>query len=132
MIILDTAPDPPPPRGPSRGSEVNPVGSIVDNVQQGVAMWKAAGVPVEPGNNGRLDQAYVSTPDGLRIEILENKNRSAPIESEHIHFFLSQGRSRKVRHGTQGFCAPRQVSAITPRSLHQTKSSQFGARRNPN
>jgi catechol 2,3-dioxygenase-like lactoylglutathione lyase family enzyme len=49
-----------------------------------------AGVPVEPGGNGRLDQAYVNTPDGLRIEILENKNQPMPIQSEHVHFFLPE------------------------------------------
>jgi extradiol dioxygenase family protein len=45
---------------------------------------------VQPGNNGRLDQAYVVTPDGLRIEILENKNQNVPIRHEHVHFFLPQ------------------------------------------
>jgi hypothetical protein len=35
-----------------------------------VAKWKAAGVPVRPGNNNWLDQAFVETPDGVRIEIL--------------------------------------------------------------
>jgi len=38
----------------------------------------------------RLDQAYVNTPDGLRIEILENKNQPMPIQSEHAHFFLPE------------------------------------------
>ena len=76
--------------GGTPGSVVNHVGFIVNNVQEQVAKWKAAGVPVEPGNNGRPDQAYVNTPDGLRIEILENKNQSAPIQSEHVHFFLPE------------------------------------------
>src|SRR5262249_58260476 len=55
--------------GGSRGSVVNHVGFIVDNVQERVAQWKAAGVTVLPGNNNRLDQAYVETPDGLRLHI---------------------------------------------------------------
>ena len=76
--------------GGSQGSVVNHVGFIVNNVQEQVAKWKAAGVPVSPGNNGRLDQAYVNTPDGLRIEILENKNQAVPIQSEHVHFFLPE------------------------------------------
>jgi hypothetical protein len=88
MMILDAARGSPPPDGPSRGS--NHVGFIVNNVQQQRAKWKAAGVPVEPANNGRLDQAYVNAPDGLRIEILENKIQSAPIRSEHVHFFLPE------------------------------------------
>ena len=75
MVILDVAPGSPPPSGPTEGSVVNHVGFVVNNVQEQVAKWKAAGVPVSPGNNGRLDQAYVNTPDGLRVEILENKNQ---------------------------------------------------------
>jgi len=92
MIILDGAPGSPPPTGPTQGSVVNHVGFVVNNVQERVAQWKAAGVPVEPGNNGRLDQAYVNTPDGVRIEILENKNQTMPIQSEHVHFFLPDAR----------------------------------------
>jgi len=90
MIILDAAPGTPPPSGPTEGSVVNHVGFIVKNVQEQVTKWKAAGVPVSPGNNGRLDQAFVNTPDGLRIEILENKSQSMPIQSEHVHFFLPE------------------------------------------
>jgi catechol 2,3-dioxygenase-like lactoylglutathione lyase family enzyme len=60
----------------------------VPNVQDAVAKWKAAGVAVLPGNNGRLDQAFVATADGLRIEILEDKNQTAPIVFHHVHFFV--------------------------------------------
>jgi catechol 2,3-dioxygenase-like lactoylglutathione lyase family enzyme len=90
MMILDAAPGTPPPTAGSRGSVVNHIGFVVNDVQARVAEWKAAGVPVEPGGNGRLDQAYVNTPDGLRIEILENKNQPMPIQSEHAHFFLPE------------------------------------------
>src|SRR5215467_7150022 len=76
--------------GGTQGSVVNHVGFIVDNVQERVAQWKAAGVPVLPGNNNRLDQAYVVTPDGVRIEILEDKTQSMPIKHEHIHLFLPE------------------------------------------
>jgi catechol 2,3-dioxygenase-like lactoylglutathione lyase family enzyme len=74
--------------GATQGSVVNHVGFIVDNVQQRVAQWKAAGVAVLPGGNGRLDQAYVVTPDGVRIEILEDKAQSVPVRNEHIHLSL--------------------------------------------
>jgi catechol 2,3-dioxygenase-like lactoylglutathione lyase family enzyme len=88
LVILNLQPGSPPETGPSVGSVVNHVGFTVPNVQEAVAKWKAAGVPVLPGNNNRLDQAYVETPDGLRIEILENKNQTVPIRNEHVHFFL--------------------------------------------
>ena len=76
--------------GATEGSVVNHVGFIVDNVQQRVAQWKAAGVTVLPGNNNRVDQAFVVTPDGVRMEILENKAQSMPIRSEHVHLSLTE------------------------------------------
>jgi len=82
--------------GGSRGSVVNHVGFIVDNVQQRVAQWKAAGVAVLPGNNNRLDQAFVETPDGVRIEILEDKTQAMPIRHEHVHLFLPEGEIAKA------------------------------------
>jgi catechol 2,3-dioxygenase-like lactoylglutathione lyase family enzyme len=79
--------------GGTVGSVVNHVGFIVDNVQQRVAQWKAAGVTVLPGGalptgGNRLDQAYVETPDGVRMEILEDKTQTMPIRNEHIHLAL--------------------------------------------
>jgi catechol 2,3-dioxygenase-like lactoylglutathione lyase family enzyme/extradiol dioxygenase family protein len=90
VVILNLPAGAAPPIGPTDGSVVNHVGFVVQNVQASVAKWKAAGVPVSPGNNNRLDQAYVNTPDGLRIEILEDKNQSVPIRHEHVHFFLPE------------------------------------------
>ena len=76
--------------GGTQGSVVNHVGFIVNNVQQRVAQWKAAGVTVLPGNNNRLDQAFVVTPDGVRIEILEDKTQSMPVRNEHVHLSLPE------------------------------------------
>jgi catechol 2,3-dioxygenase-like lactoylglutathione lyase family enzyme len=80
----------PPGKGGSVGSVINHVGFIVNNVQQQTAKWKSAGVPVLAGNNNRLDQAFVVTPDGVRIEILEDKNQAVPIQHEHVHFFVTE------------------------------------------
>ncbi len=74
--------------GGSVGSVVNHVGFIVDDVQKRVTEWKAKGVAVLPGGNGRLDQAFVVTPDGVRIEILEDKTQTVPIRHEHVHLSL--------------------------------------------
>jgi catechol 2,3-dioxygenase-like lactoylglutathione lyase family enzyme len=83
--------------GGTQGSVVNHVGFLVDNVQQRVAQWKAAGVKVLPGGNGRLDQAYVETADGLRMEILENKTQGMPIRNEHVHMFLTESEIPKAQ-----------------------------------
>jgi len=83
--------------GGTVGSVVNHVGFIVDNVQARTAQWKAAGVAVLPGNNNRLDQAFVETPDGVRMEILEDKTQSVPIRGEHVHLFLTEAEIPKAQ-----------------------------------
>ena len=86
-----------PGSGESVGSVVNHVGFIVKNVQEQAAKWKASGVPVLPGGNNRLDQAFVVTPDGLRIEILEDKTQTMPIRHEHVHFSLAEAEIPKAQ-----------------------------------
>src|SRR5258708_34566644 len=86
-----------PGSGESVGSVVNHVGFIVKNVQEQVAKWKASGVPVLPGTNNRLDQAFVVTPDGVRIEILEDKTQTMPIRHEHVHFSLPEAEIPKAQ-----------------------------------
>ena len=88
--------------GATVGSVVNHVGFIVDNVQQRVAQWKAAGVTVLPGGvlpdgKNRLDQAYVVTPDGVRMEILEDKTQKMPIRNEHVHLSLTDSEIPKAQ-----------------------------------
>src|SRR5215471_4425264 len=83
--------------GGTPGSVVNHVGFIVDNVQKRTAEWKAKGVNVLPGGNGRKDQAFVVTPDGVRIEILEDKTQTVPIKGEHIHFSLPEAEIPKAQ-----------------------------------
>ena len=89
-VYLHLRPGAPPANGGTIGSVVNHVGFIVNKVQESIVRWKAVGVPVEPGNNNRLDQAFVTTADGLRIEILEDKNQTVPIRHEHVHLFLPE------------------------------------------
>jgi catechol 2,3-dioxygenase-like lactoylglutathione lyase family enzyme len=86
-----------PPAGGTVGSVVNHVGFIVQNIQESTARWKAAGVSVLPGNNGRMDQAFVVTPDELRIEILEDKNQKFPIQNHHVHFFVQESQIPEIQ-----------------------------------
>src|SRR5262249_18387359 len=50
--------------------------------------WKAMGVEWKPGNNGRTDQAFIFTSDGLKIEILEDKSMRIPLRHHHVHFYV--------------------------------------------
>jgi catechol 2,3-dioxygenase-like lactoylglutathione lyase family enzyme len=90
IVILQLPGTPAPATGGTVGTVVNHVGFSVPDVQQAVARWKAAGVPVEPGANGRTNQAFVTTPDGFRMEILEDKDQTVPIRSHHVHFFVPE------------------------------------------
>ncbi|NIW25187.1 MAG: hypothetical protein GWN29_11805 [Gammaproteobacteria bacterium] len=76
--------------GGSQGSVINHVGFIVDNVQERVAEWAAKGVDVIPGNNGRTDQAFIETQEGVRIEVLEDASQSVPIRGEHVHLVVPE------------------------------------------
>ena len=89
-VFLHLNPGALPPSGGTVGTVVNHVGFLVQNVAEATARWKGAGVPVLPGNNGRTDQAYVVTADGLRIEILENRDQEFPIQHHHIHFWVPE------------------------------------------
>jgi catechol 2,3-dioxygenase-like lactoylglutathione lyase family enzyme len=88
--------------GGTVGSVVNHVGFYVDNVQKRTAEWKAAGVKVLPGNalpNGggtRLDQAFVETPDGVRMEIQEDKTQKMPIRNGHVHLSVPKADMAKA------------------------------------
>jgi catechol 2,3-dioxygenase-like lactoylglutathione lyase family enzyme len=96
-VYLHQGPGTPPPAGGTVGTVINHVGFLVPNVQASVAKWKAAGVAVEPGGNGRQDQAFVNTPDGLRIEILEDKAQTIPIRHHHIHYYVLESEIPKIQ-----------------------------------
>jgi catechol 2,3-dioxygenase-like lactoylglutathione lyase family enzyme len=90
FVFLHLRPGSPPSTGGTDGTVINHVGFLVPNVQEAVGKWKTAGVPVTPGANGRLDQAWVTTGDGLRVEVLEDKNQTIPIKHHHVHYYVPE------------------------------------------
>ena len=96
-VFLHLRPGTKPSTGGTDGTVINHVGFLVPNVQEAVAKWKAAGVPVLPGNNGRLDQAFIMTADGLRIEILEDKNQTVPIKHHHVHWYVPEAAMPEIQ-----------------------------------
>jgi catechol 2,3-dioxygenase-like lactoylglutathione lyase family enzyme len=97
LVYLNQGAGAAPANGGTVGSVVNHVGFTVPNTQEAVAKWKAAGVNVLPGGAGRTDQAFVETPDGVRIEILENKDQKFPIQSQHVHFNIPESEIPKIQ-----------------------------------
>lgn len=88
VVFLHLRPGVPPATGGTDGTVINHVGFQVPNVQEAFAKWKAAGVPIEMGKD-RTDQAWITTGDGLRVEILEDKTQTIPIKHHHVHFYVA-------------------------------------------
>ena len=118
--------------GGTQGSVVNHVGFIVNNVQQRVAQWKAAGVRVLPGNNNRLDQAFVETPDGVRIEILEDKTQSMRSAMNMFIFSCRKMKFPKHKHGMRRPLAANRAPEIMARSWTFREYSSGSTRRTRN
>jgi hypothetical protein len=114
--------------GGTVGSVVNHVGFIVNNVQEQVAKWKAAGVPVLPGTNNRPDQAFVVTPDCVRIEILEDKNQTVPVKNTST-CSCRKAISRRRRLGTARPSAALPALAIMPRWWTAFRACRFASPR---
>jgi catechol 2,3-dioxygenase-like lactoylglutathione lyase family enzyme len=72
------------PTGGTVGSVVNHIGFNARNSAESVVKWQAAGIKPEPGN--QPGQFYITTSDGVRIEILEDKNIGVPLKFQHVHF----------------------------------------------
>lgn len=72
------------PTGGTVGSTVNHVGFHVKNLKEGIAKFEAAGAKPEP--NATATQVYLTGPDDLRIELIEEASTAVPMRMHHIHF----------------------------------------------
>jgi catechol 2,3-dioxygenase-like lactoylglutathione lyase family enzyme len=129
VVFLHQRDGTPAPVGGTVGTVVNHVGFIVPDVQAAVAKWKAAGVDVAPGNNGRTDQAWITTGEGLKVEILEDKAQTIPIRHHHVHFYVAPSaipemQAWYVKHfgATPGMRGQAQAADIPGANLTFTKS----------
>lgn len=75
------------PLGGTVGSVVNHFGFHVRNLQESLTKWQAAGVQVEPGASARM--AYLSGPEGVRVEIIEEPTIPTAIRMHHVHYFVT-------------------------------------------
>ncbi|MGH8247843.1 MAG: VOC family protein, partial [Gammaproteobacteria bacterium] len=73
------------PSGGSEGSTINHLGFKVKNLKAALDRCEAAGVRVDP-KRPNPQQAFVYTPDNVRVELTEEPEMSAPIAHHHIHF----------------------------------------------
>jgi catechol 2,3-dioxygenase-like lactoylglutathione lyase family enzyme len=68
------------------GSSVNHFGFHVKSVAETLEKIKPLGLKVEQNNP---QQAFVTAPEDVRVELLEDKTISSPIEMHHVHMFVT-------------------------------------------
>ena len=73
------------PSGAPAGSIVNHFGFVVKDMQASIAKWKQNHIKIEQGENP--NQAYVTAPDDIRVEIFGDPSISTAILMNHIHFY---------------------------------------------
>ena len=80
------------PTGGSQGSVMDHFGFKVRNMAKFLAKWRAAGYSVDSEFTGAegLPNAYVTMPDGVRVELQEDQGLSLEVAGYHIHFFTSE------------------------------------------
>jgi catechol 2,3-dioxygenase-like lactoylglutathione lyase family enzyme len=76
------------PTGGTEGSTVNHIGFLVRDLDKDLARWKANSVKVVMENLPNR-QVFLMSPDGVKIEIYEDKSIAGPIVNHHIHFWTN-------------------------------------------
>jgi catechol 2,3-dioxygenase-like lactoylglutathione lyase family enzyme len=75
--------------GGSEGSSVNHLGFKVPNLKQYLDKAKSMGIPVVR-EMPETKQAFLMTPDKVKVELTEEAGMSAPVAHHHIHFSTSR------------------------------------------
>jgi len=92
------------PTGGTRGTTVNHIGFSVPNLRQMVDKVKANGFPMitktevaadrevkddiaGPAQAGGASIAFALAPEGVKVELVENRQQAIPITVHHVHFF---------------------------------------------
>jgi catechol 2,3-dioxygenase-like lactoylglutathione lyase family enzyme len=74
------------PSAGTAGSVVNHFGFHVQSVADTLEKIKPLGLKVEQNNP---QQAFITGPEDVRVELLEDKTISSPIEMHHVHLFVT-------------------------------------------
>lgn len=82
------------PTGGTADSAINHFGFEVTSVATVLTKFASLGYTVEPGT--RPTQRMVDSPDGVRIELIENTALGTPIKFHHVHFFLPDPAAAKA------------------------------------
>lgn len=80
------------PTAPSLSTTMDHFGFKVRDVESILMEWRALGYEVdrEFEGAGGLPGAYITMPDGVRLELQEDPELSVKAEMDHVHFFTPQ------------------------------------------
>ena len=81
------------PTGGTRGSAIDHFGFSVPDLGMFLQRWRADGLEVENEfeGSGGVPQAYVTLPDGIRVELQEVSTLDVPAEPYHVHLYTGDG-----------------------------------------
>ena len=79
------------PTGPSPGTVMDHFGLTVRSRAEILDAWRAAGLDVQAEFNGMegFPNAYLGLPDGIRIELQEDKTLARKAAGHHLHWILA-------------------------------------------
>ena len=80
------------PTGGSRGSVMDHFGIKARDTGKWLEKWKAAGYTVDSEFTGAEGHhnAYVTLPDGVRVELQEDQALPVEVEAYHVHYFTPE------------------------------------------
>jgi len=75
--------------GPNETAVVDHFGFIIRDLPPLIEKWKAAGLKVTQSALARNhNQAYVTGPEGIHIEVFGDPTLPTPVQMDHIHYYL--------------------------------------------
>jgi catechol 2,3-dioxygenase-like lactoylglutathione lyase family enzyme len=77
------------PTGGTNGSALNHFGLYVKDFAGASTKWKAAGLNWEPNKDPKVEQGFLTGPDGVRVEIYGNASIATPLQMHHIHLMVA-------------------------------------------
>ncbi len=87
----------------SAGTVIDHVGFRVADLQSSMNKWKGVQTwwkngtwfsSIEPGP--KEGQAFLTTPGGIKIEVLEDKTLKVPIVFDHVHYYMDEARLKPM------------------------------------
>lgn len=82
------------PTAGSVGSVVDHIGFKVKEINALLPKWKAAGIKVDPGTTPT--RRFVTAPDNVKVEIMEDPSLSTQVAMYHIHMFMPDSKATQA------------------------------------